>query len=265
MEAVLTRAAAALGDAARFRLLRPVERRRAGTAAVEPVAVAAPATRTTVTGVQAPKADEQTIRPDAKLLFVAGAGWTKKQADGAVHAAEAEKLILGVLRGAQASLPRAHGNRIDAGSRGQRRGRLGDPISCAVFRIHRERYFFACACPDLSSPTMDARLPSKWQRLVASGRNSEAVDEAQAEGLSAVCNRADVASLIGLGDAARFAGRRDTAAIILRRLRERFPDDERASIAAFDLAESRSTPRRTTRRCAGSARTCANGRRARLA
>ena len=39
---------------------------------------------------QAPKADEQTIRPDAKLLFVAGAGWTKKQADGAVHAAEAE-------------------------------------------------------------------------------------------------------------------------------------------------------------------------------
>jgi electron transfer flavoprotein alpha subunit len=35
-----------------------------------------------VTGVQAPKADEQTIRPDAKLLFVAGAGWTKKQADG---------------------------------------------------------------------------------------------------------------------------------------------------------------------------------------
>ena len=86
-----------------------------------------------------------------------------------------------------------------------------------------------------SAGTMDARLPSKWQRLVASGRNSEAVDEAQAEGLSAVCNRADVASLMGLGDAARFAGRADTAAIILRRLRERFPDDERASIAAFDL------------------------------
>ena len=26
--------------------------------------------------------DAQTIRPDAKLLFVAGAGWTKKQTDG---------------------------------------------------------------------------------------------------------------------------------------------------------------------------------------
>jgi electron transfer flavoprotein alpha subunit len=76
----------------------------AGTASVELVSVAVPETRTTVTGVRAPKADEQTIRPDAKLLFVAGAGWTKKQSDGAVHAAEAETLILGFLRAAQASL-----------------------------------------------------------------------------------------------------------------------------------------------------------------
>jgi electron transfer flavoprotein alpha subunit len=76
----------------------------AGTASVEPAAVAVPETRTTVTGVRSPKADEQTIRPDAKLLFVAGAGWTKKQSDGAVHAAEAETLILGFLRAAQASL-----------------------------------------------------------------------------------------------------------------------------------------------------------------
>jgi electron transfer flavoprotein alpha subunit len=71
---------------------------------VEAVTVAPVETRTTVTGVRAPKADEQTIRPDAKLLFVAGAGWTKKQPDGAVHAAEAETLILGFLRAAQASL-----------------------------------------------------------------------------------------------------------------------------------------------------------------
>jgi electron transfer flavoprotein alpha subunit len=74
------------------------------TAAVEAVEVEAPAVRTTVTGVQAPKADEQTIRPDAKLLFVAGAGWTKKQADGAPHPEEAEQLILGFLRATQASL-----------------------------------------------------------------------------------------------------------------------------------------------------------------
>jgi len=76
----------------------------AGEAKVEPLDVAAPVTRTAVTGVQAPKADEQTIRPDAKLLLVAGAGWTKKQADGAVHAEEAQSLILGCLRAAQASL-----------------------------------------------------------------------------------------------------------------------------------------------------------------
>jgi electron transfer flavoprotein alpha subunit len=76
----------------------------AGTAAVEMLAVAAPTTRTMVTGIRSPEAGEQTIRPDAKLLFVAGAGWTKKQADGAAHTAEAEKLILGFLGAAKASL-----------------------------------------------------------------------------------------------------------------------------------------------------------------
>ena len=76
----------------------------AGSAAVEIVAVDMPASRTNVAGYRAPRTDEQTIRPDAKLLLVAGAGWTKKQSDGAVHAAEAEELILGFLRAAQASL-----------------------------------------------------------------------------------------------------------------------------------------------------------------
>jgi len=57
-----------------------------------------------VTGVQAPPADQQTIRPDAELLFVAGAGWTKTQSDGKAHAPEAAKLILEFLRKSQASL-----------------------------------------------------------------------------------------------------------------------------------------------------------------
>ena len=61
-------------------------------------------TRTTLKTVIAPSADEQTIRPDAKLLFVAGAGWTKKQADGATHTPEAGELILGFLGAAKASL-----------------------------------------------------------------------------------------------------------------------------------------------------------------
>jgi electron transfer flavoprotein alpha subunit len=78
----------------------------AGTAQVEPVAATPPegCLRTTVTGIQAPPADEQTIRPDADLLFVAGAGWTKAQSDGKAHSAEAAALILGFLRATQASL-----------------------------------------------------------------------------------------------------------------------------------------------------------------
>jgi electron transfer flavoprotein alpha subunit len=61
-------------------------------------------TRTTVMGVQAPPADQQTIRPDADLLFVAGAGWTKKQADGRAHPNEAASLIREFLARSQASL-----------------------------------------------------------------------------------------------------------------------------------------------------------------
>jgi len=77
-----------------------------GAVKVENIAVTLPveATRTTVTGVRAPKSDAQTIRPDADLLFVAGAGWTKKQADGKPHVPEAEKLILDFLRISGASL-----------------------------------------------------------------------------------------------------------------------------------------------------------------
>ena len=75
-----------------------------GHAVVEAVDVASAETRTTVTGTRSPETGEQTIRPDAKLLFVAGAGWTKKQSDGATHAADAEKLILDFLRASQASL-----------------------------------------------------------------------------------------------------------------------------------------------------------------
>jgi electron transfer flavoprotein alpha subunit len=78
----------------------------AGTARIELVTVKVPgaATRTTVTGMKAPASDQQTIRPDAELLFVAGAGWTKKQADGQTHVPEAESLIRGFLQLTKASL-----------------------------------------------------------------------------------------------------------------------------------------------------------------
>ena len=77
-----------------------------GSAHVEllDVPVTAALTRTGVTGVQAPSAEEQTIRPDADLLFVAGAGWTKTQSDGKAHTDQAAQLILDFLRKSRASL-----------------------------------------------------------------------------------------------------------------------------------------------------------------
>ncbi len=75
-------------------------------------------TRTTVKTVIAPSADEQTIRPDAKLLFVAGAGWTKKQPDGAPHVAEAGQLILGFLGKSKASLGSSK-SLVDMGGEGE--------------------------------------------------------------------------------------------------------------------------------------------------
>ncbi len=77
-----------------------------GNSSVEiiPVELAANMKRTTVTGFHAPAAGEQTIRPDAELLFVAGAGWTKTQPDGRTHADDAQRIIRDFLRLSQASL-----------------------------------------------------------------------------------------------------------------------------------------------------------------
>jgi electron transfer flavoprotein alpha subunit len=69
-----------------------------------PVAIEDRLRRTAFCGWRAPRTDQQTIRPEANLLLVAGAGWTKKQADGQTHPADAEGLILGFLHAAQASL-----------------------------------------------------------------------------------------------------------------------------------------------------------------
>ncbi|WP_243366251.1 electron transfer flavoprotein subunit alpha/FixB family protein [Fundidesulfovibrio soli] len=77
----------------------------AGSASVTAVPAEIPGgVRTQVKGMICPSAEEQTIRPDAALLFVAGAGWTKKQADGAAHASEAEEIILSFLNKTQGSL-----------------------------------------------------------------------------------------------------------------------------------------------------------------
>jgi electron transfer flavoprotein alpha subunit len=86
--------------------------------AYEPVAVIVPALRSRVVGIEAPPGDQQTIRPDADLLFVAGAGWTKKQPDGTVKAAEAEQLIRDFLTKSRASLGSTK-SLVDLGGEGQ--------------------------------------------------------------------------------------------------------------------------------------------------
>ena len=92
----------------------------AGTATVENVEVTLPDTakRTSVIGFRQPDADAQTIRPDADLLFVTGAGWTKKQADGQTHVPEAETLIRDFLKHTRASLGSSK-SLVDLGGEGQ--------------------------------------------------------------------------------------------------------------------------------------------------
>ena len=103
IEAVLTRQARPW-----FLLLdpgtNPAYASEPGSAPMEEITVELPTTNTTVTGLRAPEQSQQTIRPDAQLLLVAGAGWTKKQPDGQTHTPEAANLILGFLQATGASL-----------------------------------------------------------------------------------------------------------------------------------------------------------------
>jgi len=90
-----------------------------GTAA-DFVAVEAPvvASRTVVKQLEATSSGDQTIRPDSDVLFVAGAGWTKKQADGAVHTDIAGDLILDFITKRKASLGSSK-SMVDLSSEGQ--------------------------------------------------------------------------------------------------------------------------------------------------
>jgi len=74
------------------------------TAGIKVITVPANSSRTSFVGICVPNSNAQTIRPDAKLLFVAGAGWCKKQSDGKTHLPQAEATILGFLKNTGASL-----------------------------------------------------------------------------------------------------------------------------------------------------------------
>lgn len=58
------------------------------------------------------------VKTDVQLLFVTGAGWTKKQADGQIHVPEAEKIILDFLKATRASLGSSK-SLVDIGGEGQ--------------------------------------------------------------------------------------------------------------------------------------------------
>jgi electron transfer flavoprotein alpha subunit len=88
-----------------------------GPVNVEQVPVELSLVRTTVTGLRTPTKDAETIRPDARLLFVAGAGWTRKQPDGLAHTDEAAGLILRFLHACGASLGSSK-SLVDQGSDG---------------------------------------------------------------------------------------------------------------------------------------------------
>lgn len=86
-------------------------------AAFESIAVDPTPTRTTVKGMEGAGSGTRTIRPEADLLFVAGAGWTKKQPDGTVKTDRAASLILDFVNRAKASLGSSK-SMVDLGAEG---------------------------------------------------------------------------------------------------------------------------------------------------
>jgi electron transfer flavoprotein alpha subunit len=93
---------------------------QSGSATVQnvPVQLSESQTRTKVLGLESPSSGTQTINPDAGLLLVAGAGWTKKQSDGQIHAKEAEGIIKDFISNANASLGSSK-SLVDQGSEGE--------------------------------------------------------------------------------------------------------------------------------------------------
>ena len=74
--------------------------------------------RTVTVEVETTSGGDQTIRPDSDLLFVAGAGWTKKQSDGNVRTDVAASLILDFVTKRKASLGSSK-SMVDLSAEGQ--------------------------------------------------------------------------------------------------------------------------------------------------
>jgi hypothetical protein len=79
------------------------------------------------------------------------------------------------------------------------------------------------------------RAPPTWRELARDQKWPEALGAAEAMGFQTVCERAGAEDLALLGNAARLSGSRERATLALGTLRRRFPQDPRASDAAFYL------------------------------
>ncbi|MEJ7733712.1 MAG: FecR domain-containing protein [Polyangiaceae bacterium] len=87
--------------------------------------------------------------------------------------------------------------------------------------------------PSAVANTAPARPRVRWRELAVAGRYDEALAAAEKLGFDDVCTIASAADLMLLGDTARLArnGARGSQALLA--LRERFPRDPRAAMAAF--------------------------------
>ena len=101
--------------------------------------------------------------------------------------------------------------------------------------------------PEWAAP---AKHGPSWRKLVEQKRYEQAVAAAAAVGFEAECERAEAASLISLGDAARFSGQLDKARHAYLTLRRRFPQSGQAGDAAFRLGRMDFDQRRAYREAA---------------
>ncbi len=96
----------------------------------------------------------------------------------------------------------------------------------------------SAAAPRVASGPTGPR-PLSWRALVAAGRFSTVLQEAEYRGVSAVLSSSSLEDLSALGDAARYGRRTDLARRALLAQRSRFPNSAQARDAAFFLGTLR--------------------------
>jgi hypothetical protein len=135
----------------------------------------------------------------------------------------------------------ARGPQVSRLSLPVRRANLAPP-SLVLATVPLARGSEVSAPPTLAPPVApEAVVPAQpapakpWDSRVAAGEFQAVLDEALAAGIEPTCATRSSDELAGLGDAARYLGRRDVAARALLAQRRRFPASENARRAAFHL------------------------------